>query len=744
MFRQRLRTFLGAGCVLGLLAALLSGCGGSAAPPGTDPGAPGPFKELWVSTTGSDTNPGTEAEPFESISRAVAEVRALKSPAWTGDVVIRIGSGTYRPGETLTLGPGDSGQDGYDLVFQGATDASSVISGGTRVDGWEIYDAVNDVYRAPAKGLESRQFFVNGTRATRARTTPYPAIEYPVGFLPKFFDLDGKPLLELGIEYILSLANPSAWRDPSTWQNVADIEAVIVTQWKMMTVPLNAIDSLPILDLAGLITIQEPAWSNANIYLSEGLFDKLLKLHGLLDEPGIWSFWQVSRFENALSFLDEPGEWYLDRREGWVYYKPRSDEDLDTAVAELATLETLIDGQGRLDQPITNLRFEGLTFTTATWLGPSSADGYIVDQSGFHVTGTGHKTNTFGHTRDVTRTPGNVRFSYAHDVAFSGNVFTQLGGVALDFNTGSQGNSIEDNLFIDLSAAAIQLGGVSDVDAHPEQPGQITRDNTIQDNLIRDTGRDYVDTPGIFVGFSANTLIQHNTIVGTPWSGIAIGWGWGLLDAGMFPGVPGAESGVWGTYDTPTPNNNNRILNNYIADFIQVVWDGGAIYTTGQQGQSEDGALLISGNVATSKRPKGGGNVIYTDGGTRYVKVEGNALFNNPIGEIYFGPLPPFLDPLPYLPIGLLNGLTYGSDIGGCRTYGDISYSGNYWEHDTFYGPSLCPYSHDGVTYPTNLTYTDNHVISGRSDVPAAILAGAGVRSRAPSIPAEVWMTPGL
>ena len=229
-------------------------------------------------------------------------------------------------------------------------------------------------------------------------------------------------------------------------------------------------------------------------------------------------------------------------------------------------IEFWVSPQGNDASPGTR---EGLTFSYATWLGPSGDNGYVADQSGNHLVGEGHQPNIIGHDPNVVRTPGNVRFRFAREIEFRGNIFEHLGGVGLDFDTGSQGNRIVDNLFEDVSAAAIQLGGVSPVDHHPDHPEQVTPDNVISNNLIRQVGREYVDAAGIFVGFTRRTLISHNTIVDVPWAGIAMGWGWGLLDPGSFPGLPNAQSGEWGTYDKPTPNSENRILNNLIHGFPQ-------------------------------------------------------------------------------------------------------------------------------------------------------------------------------
>ena len=86
-----------------------------------------------------------------------------------------------------------------------------------------------------------------------------------------------------------------------------------------------------------------------------------------------------------------------------------------------------------------------------------------------------------------------------------------------------------------------------------------TSGNLISNNAISYTGRDYYDTAAIFVGFTTGTVITHNTISHTPWSGIAIGWGWGLFDKGSFPGLPTAVPGMWGTYSTSTIASRNKI-----------------------------------------------------------------------------------------------------------------------------------------------------------------------------------------
>lgn len=676
---------------------------------------------FWISPEGNDAAAGTAKHPFRTLLRARDAVREI-SLKQHQDVVVTLRGGIYSSQPTLTLSPEDSGRNGHDVVYRAAPGEQPILSGGIQVKGWVLHDQHLGIYRAHVGPVSSRQLYVNGQRATRAQTTPYPA-----GFRPGFFWLGVGMSDPIGIQFIPTpWLNPLSWYDPATWNQAPTdprkIEAVIQTQWKMMRVPVDTITPYPEYtndfqpdQSTGLIKMREPAWTNANVFVGQD------------GQPGVWSFWQVSRFENAYQFLDEPGEWYLDETRGDLYYIPR--EDLATADVVLPVQEWLINGQGSLEAPIEHIRFEGLTFAYATWLGPSSDDGYVADQSGFHLTGYGHPTNVIGHDPNDTRTPGNVAFRYARNIVFQGNTFEHLGAVGLDFGTGSQKNHITGNRFIDISSAAIQLGGVETVDHHPQYPQQETRHNRITNNLIRQAGREYTDAAGIYVGFTNHTRISQNSISDVPWSGIAIGWGWGLLDDPSFPGAPGAVPGQWGIWDTPSTNHDNRIVRNRIDNFLNVSWDGGAIYTNGFQGTSYAHGLLIEGNVASHKRPDGGGNTWYTDAASRYITLRKNVSLDNPRGEMNFGPAPAVLDPLPYslLP-SMANGTPYGGDFGGCVTYGDIRYQGNYaWYLTPFFFYDFCPaYTDSAGVHPINQSLRGNRTIKSTGEVSLRLLRNAG------------------
>ena len=624
--------------------------------------------DIWISPSGHDAGAGTKADPFRTLARARNLARA-RLKTHTTDININLLGGTYRLKETFSLDERDSGRAGQTVTYRAATGASPVISGAFKANGWQIFNSSLNIYRTKVPvGSQTRQLFVNGRRALRARGDTYP---------------NGFTRTEAGFQ--------APDTSMSTWGNQSDIEAVTLTQWKMMRCPVSTIQGQQ-------ITMQQPCWNNVNVF------------------PYIWSFQTIVRFENAYELLDSAGEWYLDKTQGWLYYIPRVGEDLSTADVEVPVVEALVNGRGSVSKQISNISFRGLRFEYGTWLDPSGPDGYAADQSGFHLTGAGHTANLIGHDQNVTRTPGNVRFSYARKIKFIGNDFLRLGGVGLDFDTGSQNNSIIGNRFEDISAAGVQLGGVSVIDHHPSVAGQRTKDNKISNNLITRIGLEYQDAPGIMIGTTTRSTVSNNEISRVPWSGIAIGWGWGLLDPGSFTGLPNSVSGQWGTYTTPTASSGNRILNNRIKRFLNVLWDGGAIYTQGQQGATAADGELIAGNVASEKRRLAGGNTFYTDGGSRYVTLENNVSLSNKPGITDFGPCE-LTDSLVLCWVIF----SYGTDRGGCRPYGDITYIENYWQFPKPFF-EICPQA----GYPVNVVDQNNTVVTGPGAISKQILSAAG------------------
>lgn len=123
----------------------------------------------YVSPTGSDSNPGTLAQPFATIAKARDVVRTINA-SMTGDIYVYLRGGTYTLSQTLAFNDSDSGTNGHNVIYQNYAGETPIISGGQNITGWEIYDPGNSIYRAVApNGFDTRQLYVNGLRATRAQ-----------------------------------------------------------------------------------------------------------------------------------------------------------------------------------------------------------------------------------------------------------------------------------------------------------------------------------------------------------------------------------------------------------------------------------------------------------------------------------------------------------------------------------------------------------------------------------------------
>ncbi len=660
-----------------LLLVLLGGCGSGGSDPASDSGC---SLDYWVSTTGSDSANGSAAAPFLTLERARLAVRQDQSRGLC-TINVNVGPGTYALTTPLVFDGLDSGSSSAKVVYRAAAgnNAPAILSGGVPVTSFTCTPAnlcTGSVSGLPA-GRMPRQFYVNGQRAIRARSNYGQAVN---------------------LNY-MRVANGYSQVLPQSFVHPELLEAVTNTQWKMMRCPVASLSGTT-------LVMQEPCWNNANTSAVP------------------WNFQLLSWLENAPEFVTQPNTWFLDPySQKLTYFNTGAGIPKDGI---LPVLERLVELKGTPADPVEYISFQGLQFSHATWLEPNGSSGYVTDQSSYTLRGSGYHANTIGHQQMTYKTLGNVTLQYARNIAFTGNTFSHLGGVALDLDTGSQDNSIVNNTFTDISSTALQIGGLSPIDARPDA-AQATRRNLVENNSISHTGQDYYDSAGIFVGFTTGTRITHNTVSHTPWSSIAIGWGWGLLDYPGFPGLPNATPGMWGTYTTATIASNNEISSNKFENFLEQLWDGGAIYTNGSQGPDLANGLLIKLNVAQNKRPGAGSNIYYTDGGSRFVTLRQNVSLNNPVGTVDFGPC---LAGSSISPLCAATGvLSYGADFGGCLPVGNLTYNGNYFLNPIdFFGPQLCKNTAFIPAYPVNLEIQNNIPTTSADQVPGWILFQAGVQ----------------
>ena len=541
------------------------------------PALPAVQNTFCVAPDGNDDNPGTEAKPFATLEKARQAVRAVNKDM-TGDIVVVLRGGTYQIAQTIAFDAADSGTGGHNVIYKAQAGESPVISGGTRVTGWQRDEKGR--WKASAPGNDFRQLYVHGVRATRAKGPP------PAGITLQ--GNDGYKTMAV---------------DMATWKNPSDLEFCYVATFTVVRCKVAGIRREG--DHA-IITMLQPYFTHART--KEATRAEL-----------------PTYVENALELLDEPGEWYLDRSAKTVYYMPRQGEDMNKVEVIAPALDKLIELRGTLNQPVHNIHFAGITFRHGNWLRPSKI-GHCEVQANF-IFDSGRK-DSFTRTGSIAnlhseyvKSPANVVCHAAKLIRFERCTFNQLGGAGLDIEFGSQDNMIIGCRFFDIAGSAVQIGDVLKDDHHPDDPRKIVKNNSVENCYIHDCCADYPGGVGVFAGYTEGTRIAHNEICRLPYSGISVGWGWGEEDVGG-GGYPQPFY-----YDKPTPAKNNRIEMNHIHHVMQTMDDGGGIYTLGNQPGTIIRGNHVHDNLPGPGRTMGPGG-IYLDEGSGFIEVTNNLVYN--------------------------------------------------------------------------------------------------------------------
>jgi hypothetical protein len=434
------------------------------------------------------------------------------------------------------------------------------LSGGRPITDWQPTET-DGVWRADVGDLDTRQLYVDGDRAPRA----------------------WRPGGAIGELTRTATGYTSTSTEPLTWTRPDDIELVYGEAFGYAEVRCG-IASIEAGPTGSTITMDDPClrWSDeVAAYLSEEA-----------GEPRTIGL--PTRIESSLSFLGEPGAWYLDRSTAGqhvLFYRSRAGENPPQQQIIAPRLETLVSGRGTTAEPLRNVSLRGLTFAYATWQTPSTPLGFV------HVFGSGFYAPDDPSAEDgIVQMPGNVRFELAEGIEIERNRFVHLGAQALTLSGGE--HRVEGNVVEDVSGGGFELGadasGAADV--------------VVANNWIRRVGAEYGGAIGIAVGELVDATIEHNQINEVPYSGIVV-----------YPG-----------------GRRIQVLANHVYDTNNEVLDGGGIYVNDVQGTSFDTGTLVQGNLVHDVRhpdqtdPEvGAPNAIYIDWYADFVTVERNVVYDN-------------------------------------------------------------------------------------------------------------------
>lgn len=557
------------GFSLAVMVAASVPCPARAAPAEQPVVAPPPVR-YFVSPKGNDAWSGRFAVPnrnngpFKSITRARDAVRTMRRTLGVRRpirVVLR--AGTYFLSEPLDFGPEDSGSADAPVVYAAEPGATVILSGGRRLEGGHWSEAnshtawVVDIPEVKAGRWRFRQLFVNGARQPRTRLPRQG--EYHIEALPGY---TGDFLRSPTKQFVYAPGNIGP-----TWHNLRDVEVVGITRWIDNRLPIERVDAV-----RRLVTFDRSS---------------LLALVDTSEKPSV--YW----VENVFEALDTPGQWYLDRQQGRLYYLPRPTEKMKTAEIIAPRLTRVLRVVGRQGAPVHDLHFERLHFAHTEWQPP--ADYASSLQAGIEV-------------------PGALLFDYAERCSVTGCSVEHVGNYGVEVNVGCTDIEIARNQITDVGAGGIRIGhffswetdGTGRLTERGRQrkaampKGPHSRRIVVADNEIAHCGRFIPEAVGVFVGDNADNTVIHNHIHDLFYSGISVG---SVQDFGSSQATgniieynhvhnigQGMLSDLAGIYTCSTPGS--RIAYNIVHDVAGREYGGLGIYA--DEGSHD---LLVRNNL---------------------------------------------------------------------------------------------------------------------------------------------------
>lgn len=516
--------------------------------------------DLVVSPSGDDGNDGSLENPLKTVAAAKERLKALKGSE-RGTVTVWIRGGTYLIDETLVFDSSDCSN----VIYRSYPGEKVAFTGSKEIGGSWSETTVNGVKAfvtdMPVEGEEDyfRSLFKDGKRLARSN--------YPKKDVFKIAD----PMLDEAVTpyhapefFMHSAAFGVHKKDILSFANLNDVDVRIMHFWCDELLPIHSVDVE-----TGRIETTKP--SSMTIRVDDNYV-----------------------FENVKEALSLPGEWYLDRSEGKLYYIPESGDTLENTVLYAGVTEQLMNFDGA-----ENITFFGIDFENTDW--------NHVNGAGF--AGSFDKTNPLYpnlkydsvHPQAAFETPAAIYIASSSGIDFTGCRFENISYTAVKFDKASKDCAVTACRFNEIGANAVFIHGDFVVPA-------TTQNINITDCHISNYGRIFNNAIGVLLTHAMDCDISNNEIHDGWYTGVSVGWNWGYTD---------------------NPTNNIKISDNLIYN-IGNGWlsDMGGIYTLGIQPDTVLSGNVIY-NVGCDQGAYGyGGWGIYLDEGSSGMLVENNLVYD--------------------------------------------------------------------------------------------------------------------
>lgn len=475
--------------------------------------------EYFVSPNGDDMSDGLSAiTPFKTVQRAIAAARKIHDSNEKTPVQLNFASGSYAIKETLSLDE----QDNMTL-FNGASDTH--FSALLRVkDAQNVKPSKDGLLRfpLPVDKIWPAQLWINGRRAERARW----------------------PKRQRDWKYATPRTDFYCFNDV---QQVITTNANVVTVEQKFVAHSNELDK--VLSGSDVEVVAYHNWDiTRRIILSYDAATHTLISRGTPFKP--WN--KINKhsyigFENV-NFCEE-GEWYADRAQKCIVYRPRKGEKVNVAQIAREGMQHIITLNGVQNVTFRNITFEG---SDAVHEHDAMTGGNLAAALGYEWNAPGPRQSD--PKQAAAGDSAAVLADYAEDLNFENCNFTKTGEYGLWLRDGCKNCDVVRCRAFDNGAGGIRIGGTLKT--------CVSRNILVENCVITDTGHIKNSGVGLWIGEAAYSKFLHNHIHHITYSGISMGWNWSYNGKG----------------------DCNEVAYNLIEDIgLGGLTDLGCIYTLGKQ-----------------------------------------------------------------------------------------------------------------------------------------------------------------